>query len=53
MVTTIQKENKRLYQCLECGLLYEEKEWAEKCEKWCKENQSCNLEIIKYAVEKE
>jgi len=51
MVTIIQKENKKLYKCLECNLFYEEKKWAEKCEKWCRENQSCNLDIISHAVE--
>lgn len=34
------------YTCPECGFVYKEKEWAEKCEKWCRENKSCNLEII-------
>jgi len=41
-------ENK--YQCEECKFFYKDKEWAEKCEKWCKENHSCNLDIIKHAV---
>ena len=38
------------YKCPECGLKYQEKEWAEKCEAWCKEHKSCNLEITKYAI---
>ncbi len=38
------------YQCEECGLRYNEKSWAEKCEPWCREHKSCNLEIIAYAV---
>lgn len=42
--------NKDLYRCPECGFQYKEKEWAEKCEAWCKEHKSCNLEIIKHAV---
>ncbi len=48
------KENKDLYQCEECGFDYteREREWAEKCEAWCKKNKSCNLEIIKHAVKK-
>lgn len=41
MTETIQKENKELYQCEECGFQYAEKEWAEKCEAWCKEHKSC------------
>lgn len=42
----------KLYQCPECGFLYKEKEWAEKCEAWCKEHKSCNLEITKYAIKR-
>lgn len=34
-----------LYECPECHLKYKEKEWAEKCEVWCREHKSCNLEI--------
>lgn len=40
------------FQCEECGLEYKEKERAEECEIWCKEHNSCNLEITKYAVNK-
>lgn len=39
------------YQCEECGFSYENKELAEKCEAWCKEHKSCNLEITSYAIE--
>lgn len=46
------EKNDLLHKCQECGLEYKEKEVAEKCEKWCKENKSCNLEIIKHAVNK-
>ena len=38
-----------LYQCPECGLKYRDKEWAEKCEAWCKAHRSCNLEITAHA----
>lgn len=44
------KDNKKLYICEECGFVYKEKEWAEKCEKWCREKHSCNIEITKHAV---
>lgn len=50
MVKVIQQENKALYQCEECGFKYEEKEWAGKCETWCKEHKSCNLEIITHGM---
>ncbi|MBI3335749.1 MAG: hypothetical protein HY001_04595 [Candidatus Portnoybacteria bacterium] len=62
MVKIIQKDDKKLYQCEECGFLYENKnlafgenlsgftskEWAEKCEAWCSKNKSCNVEIISH-----
>lgn len=47
----IQKENKELYQCEECRLYYKNREWAERCEIWCKEHHSCNLIITKNAIE--
>ncbi|MBI2097313.1 MAG: hypothetical protein HYT46_00010 [Candidatus Vogelbacteria bacterium] len=53
MVKIIQKDNKELYQCEECGFQYEDKEWAEKCEVWCKEHQSCNIEITAHAIPQE
>jgi len=40
----------KLYKCPECGFWYKEKKWAEKCQAWCKEHKSCNLEIIKHAI---
>ncbi len=36
--------------CEECNLLYREQSWAEKCEEWCRERKSCNIEITKHAV---
>lgn len=40
----------RTYQCPECGLFYPTKELAERCQKWCSEHKSCNLEIIQHAL---
>ena len=51
MVKAVQQGSKTFYQCAECGLQYTEKETAEKCQAWCKEHKSCNLEIIKHAVQ--
>lgn len=48
MVVEVKKNDALLYQCEECGFLYTEREWAEKCEAWCREYQSCNLEIIQH-----
>lgn len=53
MVNTIQQKNETLYQCEECSFHYRDKEWAKKCEAWCKEHQSCNIEITAYATENE
>jgi hypothetical protein len=39
---------KEKYVCPECGYEYKEKEWAEKCEAWCREHNACNLEIIRH-----
>lgn len=41
------------FKCRECGLSYKEAGWASQCEKWCAENKSCNMEIIKHAVKNE
>lgn len=38
------------YQCPACGFRYREKEWADKCEAWCKTHQSCNLEITAHGA---
>lgn len=46
-------EKKQLYRCPECGFEYKEKEWAEKCEAYCKEHKSCNIEVIKHAVKRQ
>jgi len=51
MVKELKKDTQIFYQCEECGLFYADKEMAEKCQAWCKEHKSCNLDIIKNAVE--
>jgi len=50
MVQEIVKKVKKYYRCEECGLTYADKETAEKCQAWCLEHKSCNLEIIQHAV---
>ncbi len=51
MAKEIKKDEGIVYQCEECGLHYDEREWAEKCEAWCREHHTCNLEIIAHAQE--
>jgi hypothetical protein len=43
---------KKVFICPECNLSYKDAKWAKKCAAWCKERKSCNLEIIKHAVQK-
>ena len=45
------EKNKKLFQCPECGFHYIDKAMAEKCEAWCREHKSCNLEITARAEE--
>jgi len=58
----MKKNTNKIYFCPECGLKYQRKELARKCESWCKKHKSClprlvakrllrgNLEIIKHAI---
>jgi hypothetical protein len=46
MVTEIEGN----YVCEACDFGYKEKEWAEKCEKFCGDNKSCSIEITKHAL---
>ena len=50
MVKRIIEEDKELCQCEECGMQYDIRELAEKCQAWCKEHQSCNIEITRHAI---
>ncbi len=45
------KEKSGYYVCEKCFMKYETKSLAEKCEKFCEENNSCSLEIIRHAVQ--
>ncbi len=50
MVKEVKDKEKTLYICEACGLACEKREWAEKCQEWCQEHQSCNIEIMAPAV---
>ncbi len=52
LIAFFPKGKNELYKCPECGFSYKEKEWAKKCESWCGEHHTCNLEIIERAVNK-
>jgi hypothetical protein len=51
MVKNLNKGEKEYFQCEECLFFYEDKTWAEKCEEWCKEHNSCNINITAHAVQ--
>ena len=51
MMKTVQENTSTHYVCEECGMKYADKAWAEKCEQWCREHHTCNLEIIQHAVD--
>lgn len=42
--------SEKSYRCPECGLAYRDSELAARCEAWCREHHSCNIEIIRQAV---
>jgi len=50
MVKEIKKNDKTYYICEECNFAYNEREWAQKCETFCREKRSCSIEITKHAV---
>lgn len=45
----MEQTNQQLYECPECHLQYKDQEWAKKCEAWCREHHSCNLNITSHA----
>jgi len=53
MVTKLHKDSGTFYVCDACGFAYKENEMAEKCQSWCEEHHSCNLEITQHAVPSE
>lgn len=50
MVKKIKKDEKTLFQCEECKFLYKNKEWAKKCEAYCKKYHGCSIEITAHAI---
>lgn len=52
MVKQIKIKGKEHFYCEACKLVYVDKNWAEKCEEWCKKNSSCNLEITEHSIKK-
>ena len=50
MVKEIIKNNKKYFQCEICKFIYKTRDWAQKCEDFCRKNKSCSLEITKNSV---
>jgi hypothetical protein len=50
MVKEVKGLDRTLYVCEVCGLNYEERMWAEKCEDFCARHHACSLEITSHAV---
>jgi len=53
MIKKVQENKDVVYICEICDLSYEDKEWAKKCENWCRKNDSCNLKITSHSLESE
>ena len=51
MVKEVKKGKKIYYQCEICKFYYKTRDLAQKCEKFCKDFNSCSLEITKHAVQ--
>ncbi|MEA1958900.1 MAG: hypothetical protein U9N44_04405 [Chloroflexota bacterium] len=51
MVKELSRDNSTYYACEVCKCAYSEKEQAERCQKWCAEYHSCNIEIIKHRID--
>ena len=43
-------EGKMVYKCEKCGWIYKTKNLAKKCEEWCNEHKSCNMDITKHSI---
>ncbi len=43
-------KKKKLYQCADCKLWYEDKEWADRCFEWCTAHHTCSLAITRHAI---
>ena len=41
----------QVYVCSICKMKFKEDVWANKCEAWCLENNSCNEEITQHSIE--
>jgi len=48
----VEEIKKTYYKCEKCGLIYKNKETAEKCQAWCTDNPgTCDPAVSKEAVQ--
>ncbi len=52
MVKEVEAQGRRYFYCESCKLLYEDKKWAEECERGCKKNKTCDLGITRHSIKK-
>jgi len=52
MVKEVIYEGREHHYCEDCDLVYKSRDWAEKCEDWCRENASCNVAITNHSIKK-
>ncbi|UCH57127.1 MAG: hypothetical protein JSV18_07275 [Candidatus Bathyarchaeota archaeon] len=50
MVSKKEYRGKTIYLCDKCGVGYEIRETAARCEEYCRKHNSCSIEITKEAV---
>ncbi|MBI2543231.1 MAG: hypothetical protein HYW24_03535 [Candidatus Aenigmarchaeota archaeon] len=43
-------DSAKIYKCGICGFGYKDEDMAQKCQAWCSEHKSCNLQITKNAI---
>ena len=53
MVLEKQVNGKTAHMCEICKFSYEDKEWAQKCEDFCKEKGMCSMDITEHAIERQ
>jgi hypothetical protein len=51
MVKQVEKSGKVYHVCEFCNCAYNEEEYAEQCQEWCKEYHRCNMKIMKHRVD--
>lgn len=51
MVKEVRLNKRRVYECEDCKLIYPDKKWAEKCERWCIKHHTCNISITKHKLD--